>query len=90
MTNEFELFGDGKTVWLNNHSGDCLARFGLRGIDIHTSASEQINGAKQCLYCTHTKTDVDDWHVFKRKVKELFGLDVPDHLSPFHSENSSQ
>lgn len=79
-----EIFGDGKTVWVNNSSGDCIARFGALGIDIHTSVEEQLKGASQCLFCTHRKTDINDWKAFKVKVKELFGIDVPEQLSPFH------
>ncbi|MDA0152368.1 hypothetical protein OH460_08640 [Vibrio sp. Makdt] len=83
MQNMFEIIGDGKTVWVNNINGDCIARFGVLGIDIHTSSEEQINGAPQCLFCTHERTDVNDWVVFKDKVKELFDIDVPEKLSPF-------
>lgn len=50
-----EIFGDAKTVWVNNSSGDCIARFGSLGIDIHTSVEEQLKGASQCLFCTHEK-----------------------------------
>ncbi|MCC4820394.1 hypothetical protein LMH81_28165, partial [Vibrio lentus] len=64
-----EILGDGKTVWVNNSSGDCIARFGTLGIDIHTSVEEQLNGASQCLFCTHRKTNNKDWTIFKIKVK---------------------
>ena len=38
---KFELFGDGRTVWVNAADGSSIARFGRMGIDVHTSASEQ-------------------------------------------------
>lgn len=78
-----EVIGDGKTVWVNNESGDCLARFGTLGIDNHTSTEEQLNGASQCLYCTHGKTDINDWLTLKLKVNEIYGVHVPEQLSPF-------
>lgn len=52
------------TVWVNDAVGMCIGRFGPRGIDVHATAKDQINGA-HCLACAHRSDDPDrDWGFF--------------------------
>lgn len=65
-------------VWLHGPDGSTVARFDTRfGMDIHASVTEQMKGASQCLHCTHTKPTLEDWEVFRSKIKDLFAFDIP-------------
>ncbi len=81
---KFELFGDGRTVWVNAADGSSIARFGRMGIDVHTSASEQEKGAPQCLACTHGLTDLADWRRFQELMKQHYDIVVGDKYMPKH------
>lgn len=50
-----EVKSDGRTVWVNATSGECLARFGRFGIDVHRTLEAQMAGEGQCLLCTHAR-----------------------------------
>jgi len=82
MTRDFELFGDGYTVWVNASDGSSIARFGRMGIDVHTSATAQADGAVQCLACTHGQTDLADWRRFQELLIEHYGIIVDDSYIP--------
>jgi len=76
----FEILGDGFRVWVNGPDGGSVARFN-NSIDIHRPASE--HGSKgQCLYCTRTQVTPSDWPVFVSKMKELYGVEIPDEFKP--------
>ena len=77
-----EINYDGTTVWVNGENGDCLARFGRLGIDIHHSARDQIAGQPQCLSCTHTKPDGKDWENFKLDMAALYHVEIPEEARP--------
>ena len=75
---ELTVSSDGGTVWVNAFDGSSIARFSKRfGIDIHRSATEQLAGAGQCLYCTHEKALESDWLLFCDKVAELHNIRIP-------------
>lgn len=76
----FEISSDGRTVWVNGEVG-LLGRFGWAGIDIHKPLELQ-NLEGECLFCTHSETTKEDWEVFKTKMKECFGIEVPDKHKP--------
>lgn len=76
---EAEIEGDGRTVWLN--APECLARFGLAGIDIHRGLAKQEEEG-ECLYCTHEITTPADWKTFVEKVKEFYGVLIPEKFRP--------
>lgn len=59
-----ELLTDGDTLWVNDHVGMCIERFGARGVDVHRSAAEQVAGAPQCLDCIHDLPPVEAWDRF--------------------------
>lgn len=80
----FEIQYTESTVWVNSADGSCVGRFSLKfGIDIHTSVSEQMKGAPQCLYCTHEPPTWNDWLDFRRLIKQHFNLEVPIHIITF-------
>lgn len=77
---DYEIVSDGKTVWVNVPGGN-IARFGLGGIDIHREPMQQPDEGA-CLFCTHEFTTLDDWKTFVEKMRELHGIEVPDHNCP--------
>lgn len=79
-----ELIGDGRTVWVNAADGSNIARFGRYGIDVHTSITAQIDGAPQCLACTHGLTHLADWRRFQALVKHHYNVKVADDMMPDH------
>lgn len=77
-----EIITDGRTVWVNASDGSCIARFGLMGIDIHTSVPAQMSGASQCLACTHGQTSLKDWRAFQLGMRQHYEIDVADAWMP--------
>jgi len=75
-----EIITDGVTVWVNTEA-NCIARFGVMGIDIHRDLREQEN-AGECLYCTHGPTTAPDWNLFVAKMLELHKIIVPELYKP--------
>jgi hypothetical protein len=71
---------DGATVWVDDPSGGCLARFGRLGIDIHKDGAAQARGEPACLYCTHEARP--SWPEFVAKVLELHGVTVEESHRP--------
>lgn len=64
-----------RRLWVNASDGSAVARFNVRfGIDIHNSATDQLNGAPECLYCTHEQPSLADWDEFRARVKLLYGV----------------
>lgn len=56
---------DGATVWVNAADGSCIGRFSRRhGIDVHTTSAEQLEGGRQCLFCTHEPANQAAWESF--------------------------
>ena len=47
------------------------------GMDVHSTATQQLQGKSQCLHCTHTKPTHEDWLLFCRLIQERHGIDVP-------------
>jgi hypothetical protein len=75
----FEICFDefGKRLWINADDGSAVARFNTTsGVDVHNTATDQIAGAPECLWCTHGKPDYKTWLEFIRVVKEMFGLTI--------------
>ena len=64
-------------LWVHCSTGETVARYDIRfGMDIHTTLEEQLNGADQCLMCTHGKSNEEEFNSFCDKVKELWGVDI--------------
>jgi len=76
----YEIIMDdtGKRLWINADDGSAVARFNTKsGVDIHNTASDQLNGAPECLWCTHGQPDYNTWLNFVAVVQEQFGLRLP-------------
>jgi hypothetical protein len=83
MTNaEFQIITDGRTIWVNAPTGECVGRFSKFGIDAHTTVEEQLNGASQCLHCTHIKPDMNAWNEFVDDMKRFYHVDIEDSYLP--------
>lgn len=69
---------DGGTVWVHSSDGSCVGRFSKKfGLDVHTSISDQMNGASQCLFCTHEPSGPKEWDMFCTQLMTHHKIDVP-------------
>ncbi|MGL5923742.1 hypothetical protein [Chroococcidiopsis sp.] len=68
-----QIQSDGNTVWVHQ-GGETIARFGARGIDIHNTVKDVIDGKRECLFCAHGPTNREDWVTFIVKTYETFGV----------------
>lgn len=74
----------GDVLWVNGDDGSCLARFSKKGgIDVHNSATVQMEGAKECLFCTHAPAGPAEWHLFRTKVAQHHGIMIPEDALTF-------
>lgn len=73
---------DGKTVWVNSEDGSSIGRFGALGVDIHRSATEQLDGKGECLLCTHGRTGPDEWKMFVEGMMSLYGITIAARYMP--------
>lgn len=76
-----EVVTDGVTVWVNG-AGNCIARFGVMGIDIHKEPSRQVKSGNECLFCTHAPTTREDWDLFVVKMLELYKISITPRFLP--------
>lgn len=53
------------------------------GMDVHSSASDQLQGAAECLHCTHTKPTRDDWLEFCNMIQQHHGVEVAEDIVAF-------
>lgn len=78
---QVEVSADGRTVWVHSLDGSTVGRFSkVFGMDVHTTISEQIAGARQCLHCTHGKPSHSDWITFCALMQEHYGITVDSRL----------
>jgi hypothetical protein len=78
---QVQIAADRATIWVHALDGSTIGRFSLRfGIDIHTTAREQLAGASQCLHCTHQRPTYAQWLRFCQLMQELHGVSVPKYL----------
>lgn len=78
---EIVVSPNAQTVWINGADGSCIARFDTRfGLDVHRTATEQIAGEGECIYCTHERPSRTDWLKFCEQVKIHHHIDVPTDL----------
>lgn len=72
-----QVSADGSTVWVHSQDGSTVGRFSKRfGLDVHTTVSQQMAGATQCLHCTHTPPRLDDWQKFCELIQQHHGIEV--------------
>lgn len=77
LDDQVQVSPDGRTVWVHSLEGSTVGRFSKAfGIDAHTTVTQQLAGAAQCLHCTHTKPDHADWVMFCKLMLEHHGIHV--------------
>ena len=74
---ELELVDSKNCVYVHCNDGSTVGRFSSRGIDIHNSVTDQMNGKPECLLCTHDFASQSDWETFRTKAKELWKIEIP-------------
>jgi hypothetical protein len=68
---------DGRTVWVHTDDGSTVGRFSkVFGMDVHTTVTEQLAGAGQCLRCTHTAPGPAQWEEFCDLIHLHYGIVV--------------
>lgn len=78
---QVEVSENGVTVWVHGQDGSTVGRFSkMFGMDVHTTLSEQLKGAAECLHCTHTRPTADDWMQFCDLIEQHYGINVPKDL----------
>lgn len=76
-TEQVQVSQDGQTVWVHSADGSTVGRFSKRfGLDVHRTVTEQLQGASQCLHCTHEPPTHADWVLFCHLMREHFGIQV--------------
>lgn len=76
VTKQYEIRSDGGSVWLNDQTGHCLARFGRLGVDVHRSVADQMAGAGECLACTHGWAGAAEWNLFVQAVRAHHDVEI--------------
>ena len=86
LPEQVEASADGRTVWVHALDGSTVGRFStLFGMDAHTSITEQLAGAAQCLQCTHGKPTHADWLQFCALMQEHHDIAVDPTLIAFEA-----
>lgn len=76
IVGDFQIVSDGRTVWVNADTGECVARFSHFGIDIHRRVNEQIAGKPECLLCTHERPGTAEWITFTEFVETTYKVKI--------------
>ncbi len=81
---QVQVSEDGRTVWVHGNDGSSVGRFSkVFGLDVHTTVTQQMEGAHQCLHCTHEAAGPEDWAKFVELMREHHGINVPPELITF-------
>lgn len=76
-TEQVQVSADQSTVWVHALDGSTVGRFSKRfGLDVHTTATQQMQGAAQCLHCTHVPATAEDWQLFCELMLQHHGIEV--------------
>jgi len=79
-----QVDAEGRRVWVHAADGSTVGRFCKRwGMDVHTTATAQLNGAPQCLACTHGAPGAADWERFCALMEQHHGIIVDRALLSF-------
>ena len=78
---DYEVVEGIQAVWINANTGECIARFGVYGVDIHRRVSEQSYRG-ECLDCRHGVTTLEDWKWFKERMLHHYNIDMTDREPP--------
>lgn len=77
-----QVISDERSVWVNAANGECLARFGPFGVDVHRTLAEQNEGMPECLACTHGPTTEEDWALFQTETMRHHSVSIDDSHKP--------
>ena len=89
MTAMVQVSEDRTTCWVHALDGSTVGRFSMSfGFDVHTTSEEQMQGASQCLYCTHVAPTREDWIQFCALMQEHYGVSVDPGLMAFDCGNA--
>jgi hypothetical protein len=82
---------NGKTVWVHAKDGSTVGRFSKTfGMDCHTTITEQLAGAGQCLHCTHEVPGPAEWETFCELMHKHYGIAVNQSLLSFESQPTAK
>ena len=77
LEDQVQVSADGRTVWVHALDGSTVGRFSkMFGMDVHTSITQQQEGANQCLHCTHSKPGLADWLMFCELIQHHYAITV--------------
>ena len=77
MIYEIQVSEDASTLWVHASDGSTVGRFSKRfGMDVHTTVSQQLEGAQQCLHCTHVPASEADWDEFRMLMGKHYGVTI--------------
>lgn len=72
-----QVSADRRTVWVHADDGSTVGRFSkVFGMDVHTTLNEQLQGAGQCLHCTHEAPGQAEWDEFCDLLQARHGIAV--------------
>lgn len=84
---DVQASSDKTTVWVHGPDGSCVGRFSKKfGLDVHTSITDQMRGASQCLNCTHEPASIKDWEAFRSDMMTHFNIPVDRELIAWTQE----
>ncbi len=75
----YEVISDGKTIWINDHSG-LIGRFSHLGIDVHVDG--HCKGDSCIGGPISSAQRAEAWAAFKAKMLELHDVEVADEDQP--------
>ena len=68
----------GDRVWLHAPDGSTVGRFSKQfGIDVHRTATAQMRGEPECLFCTHAPAGAAEWETFRAAILQHYNFEVP-------------
>lgn len=81
---QIQVSADGATVWVHAYDGSTVGRFSRRfGMDVHNTATAQLQGLGQCLHCTHGPAAKTEWLEFVSLMQTHHEIAVPVSLMEF-------
>lgn len=86
VTEAYEILvaPSGDRLWVNGADGSSIARFSKRfGIDVHNTATAQVSGKPECLFCTHGAASRVEWELFRTNLLEHHGIEIDESLLTF-------
>ncbi|MFK4705557.1 hypothetical protein ABIC83_002396 [Roseateles asaccharophilus] len=84
LADQVQVSQCGTTVWVFSMDGSTIGRFSKKfGMDVHTTVTEQMSGAGECIRCTHEPAGPDQWQEFRELMFKHYGVSVAADLISF-------